>query len=163
MYIQFHKAHVFRLSPTWRDSAYLHWYVLQSHCLHNRNIRLCQKTHTHTHTNIYIYIYIYIYIVLSVVYSWLEYFEKAFEMLKEFLRRYPLFWFRLIREFFRNIFEEFRIWVVNGEKKEKNVYISKVKLATVVEGDKKAPFSVATTPRWRGGCYSLPWIASLYL
>ena len=26
----------------------------------------------------------------------------------------------------------------------------KVKLATVVEGDPKAPFSIATTPRWRG-------------
>ena len=38
----------------------------------------------------------------------------------------------------------------------------KVKLATVVEGDPKAPFSIATTPRCRGGCYSFPWIAPLY-
>ena len=38
----------------------------------------------------------------------------------------------------------------------------KVKLATVVEGDQKAPFSIATTPRCRGGCYSFPWIAPLY-
>ena len=29
--------------------------------------------------------------------------------------------------------------------------ISKIKLATVVEGDPKAPFSIATTPRCRGG------------
>ena len=36
------------------------------------------------------------------------------------------------------------------------------KLATVVEGDPKAPFSIATTPRCRGGCYSFPWIAPLY-
>ena len=36
------------------------------------------------------------------------------------------------------------------------------KLATVVEGDQKAPFSIATTPRCRGGCYSFPWIAPLY-
>ena len=36
------------------------------------------------------------------------------------------------------------------------------KLATVVEGDPKAPFSIATTPRCRGGHYSFPWIASLY-
>ena len=34
--------------------------------------------------------------------------------------------------------------------------LSKVKLATVVEGDPKAPFSIATTPRCRGGCYSFP-------
>ena len=33
----------------------------------------------------------------------------------------------------------------------------------VVEGDPKAPFSIATTPRSRGGRYSFPWIAPLYL
>ena len=38
----------------------------------------------------------------------------------------------------------------------------KVKLATVVEGDQKAPFSIATTPRCKDGCYSIPWIAPLY-
>ena len=42
-----------------------------------------------------------------------------------------------------------------------NIYI-KVKLATIVEGDPKAPFSIATTPRCRGGRYSIPWIAPLY-
>ena len=39
---------------------------------------------------------------------------------------------------------------------------NKVKLTTIVEGDLKAPFSIATTPRCRGGHYSIPWIASLY-
>ena len=39
---------------------------------------------------------------------------------------------------------------------------NKVKLATVVEGDQKAPFSIATIPRYRGGRYSFPWIAPLY-
>ena len=39
---------------------------------------------------------------------------------------------------------------------------SKVKLATVVEGDLEAPFSIATTPRCRGGRYFIPWIDSLY-
>ena len=29
-------------------------------------------------------------------------------------------------------------------------------------GDQKAPFSIATTPRCRGECYSFPWIAPLY-
>ena len=37
-----------------------------------------------------------------------------------------------------------------------------VKLATVVEGDPKAPFSIATTPRCWGGCYSFPWSVPLY-
>ena len=36
-----------------------------------------------------------------------------------------------------------------------NVY-DKVKLATFVEGNQKAPFSIATTSRRRGGRYSFP-------
>ena len=28
-------------------------------------------------------------------------------------------------------------------------------------GDQKAPFSIATTPRCKGGCNSFPWIAPL--
>ena len=42
------------------------------------------------------------------------------------------------------------------------ILISEVKLATGVESDQKAPFSIATTPRCRGECYSFPWIAPLY-
>ena len=38
----------------------------------------------------------------------------------------------------------------------------KVKLATIVEGDQKALFSIAATLRCRGGCYSFPWIPPLY-
>ncbi len=34
-----------------------------------------------------------------------------------------------------------------------------IKLVTIVEGDPKAPFSIATTPRCSGGWYSFPWIA----
>ena len=41
-------------------------------------------------------------------------------------------------------------------------YITKIKLATIVEGDPKAPFSIATTPRCREGRYSFPRIAPLY-
>ena len=41
-------------------------------------------------------------------------------------------------------------------------YNTKVKLATLVEGDLKPPFSIATTPSCRGGCNSFPWIAPLY-
>ena len=35
-------------------------------------------------------------------------------------------------------------------------------MATVIEGDQKSPFLIATTPRCRGGRYSFPWIAPLY-
>ena len=36
------------------------------------------------------------------------------------------------------------------------------KWVTVVEGDLKAPFSIAITPSCKGGHYSIPWIAPLY-
>ena len=36
------------------------------------------------------------------------------------------------------------------------------KLATVVEGDSKDPFLIATTPTGKRWCYSIPWIAPLY-
>ena len=36
------------------------------------------------------------------------------------------------------------------------------KLATLVEGDPKAPFSIATTPKCREGRFSIFWIAPLY-
>ena len=36
------------------------------------------------------------------------------------------------------------------------------KLAIVVEGDPKAPFSTTTTPRCSEECDSFPWIAPLY-
>ena len=43
-----------------------------------------------------------------------------------------------------------------------NIYIKvKVKSATGIEGDQKAPFSIATTPRCRRERYSFPWIAPL--
>ena len=40
--------------------------------------------------------------------------------------------------------------------------VNKVNLATVVEVDQKAPFSIATTLSCREGSYSFPWIAPLY-
>ena len=42
------------------------------------------------------------------------------------------------------------------------IYISNVKLASVVEGDPKSHFLIATTLRCRVGHYSIPWIAPLY-
>ena len=41
-------------------------------------------------------------------------------------------------------------------------FFVKVKLVTVVKGYPKAPFSIATTSRCRGRCFSFPWIALLY-
>ena len=38
----------------------------------------------------------------------------------------------------------------------------KVKLVPLVEDDLKAPFSIATTPTYRGGRYTFRWIAPLY-
>ena len=38
------------------------------------------------------------------------------------------------------------------------LWIEKVKLATVVEGEQKAPFSIASSPKCRRGSYSIPWI-----
>ena len=39
----------------------------------------------------------------------------------------------------------------------------KAKLATLVEGDPKAPFLIATTPRCKGGHYSIPLIVHFTL
>ena len=47
-------------------------------------------------------------------------------------------------------------------KETQNGVRYKVKLATIVEDDPKAPFSLATTLGWRRGRYSIPWIAPLY-
>ena len=37
-----------------------------------------------------------------------------------------------------------------------------IKLATVVDGDPKVRFSIASTPKCRGGRFSFSWIAPLY-
>ena len=39
---------------------------------------------------------------------------------------------------------------------------SKIILATIVEGDLKAAFSIATMPWCRSGCNSTPWISPFY-
>ena len=41
------------------------------------------------------------------------------------------------------------------------MYIYKVKLVTLDEGDSRAPFSICATPRCRGWRNSIPWIAPL--
>ena len=48
-------------------------------------------------------------------------------------------------------------------KEETNkISSNKVKLATLLESDLKAPFSIATTLGRRGEYYSIPWNAPLY-
>ena len=42
------------------------------------------------------------------------------------------------------------------------VFMCMYTLATVAKGDQKAPFSITTTLRCRGGHYSFPWIDPLY-
>ena len=42
------------------------------------------------------------------------------------------------------------------------IYVNKVKLTTLFEGNKKAPFSIPTTLRCKGGFYSFPLIVPLY-
>ena len=41
-------------------------------------------------------------------------------------------------------------------------FLNQVKQVNFVESDPKALFSIATTPRCKGGRYSFPWIALLY-
>ena len=41
--------------------------------------------------------------------------------------------------------------------------VREVKLTTVVKGDPKAPFLIATTPKCRGGHYSFPFTLDPYL
>ena len=50
------------------------------------------------------------------------------------------------------------------EKLVSNYFLNvKVKSATVVKGDPKALFTIATTPRCSGGRYTFPWIAPITL
>ena len=60
----------------------------------------------------------------------------------------------------KNIFKSVLI-LFEFPEKHKIMQVSK-KFATIVEGDPKAPFLIATTPRSREGRYSFPRIAPLY-
>ena len=41
-------------------------------------------------------------------------------------------------------------------------YLGHLLMISIVEGEPKAPFSIASTPRCTKSCYSFPWTASLY-
>ena len=51
----------------------------------------------------------------------------------------------------------------NEKIKNKSLCYIYIKFVTLTEGYSKAPFSIATSPRCRGGRYYFPWIAPLYL
>ena len=53
------------------------------------------------------------------------------------------FWYSAIKSFTRIYSQIISLWMLG-------------KLAAIAEGDQKAPFSIATTPRCRGGYYSFP-------
>ena len=62
-------------------------------------------------------------------------------------------------EYLTSVFFEY--WTAADEESNTWLFIWKVvKLATVVEGDQKAPFSIATSPSCVGR-YSISWIAPL--
>ena len=65
------------------------------------------------------------------------------------------FFLNHIQLYFCLIFIPNRIWQPL-KRHDITKHIVKVKLATLIEGDPKAPFSIATTPRCRRGCYSFP-------
>ena len=57
----------------------------------------------------------------------------------------------------------FELYLIETMAIYENILIKyKSKLATLVEGDPKAPFSIATTPRCSGGRNSILWLAPLY-
>ena len=83
------------------------------------------------------------------------------------------FYLELVPVLFSDVFFEGRIYFLTRSRTKKyNRYlpsrisvisiVSKVKLATVVEGHLKAPFSIATRPRCKGECNSFPRITPLY-
>ena len=51
--------------------------------------------------------------------------------------------------------------LLTHQKQNLSVIKIKVMLEIVAKGDPKALFSIATTPRCRGGCYSFPCIVPL--
>ena len=51
---------------------------------------------------------------------------------------------------------------IEKKRERKGLKIDKLNLANLVEGDSKAPFSIATTPMCRRERYSFHWIATLY-
>ena len=120
---------------------------------------------THTHTNIHTHTHTYIYrqqlwVIFKGFYK--ELFAQYFNLLIFYIELSIGFWFTRI---LKQEDPEFESFPPSANLALDYIYIyiyAYTKLATIVEGDPKAPFSIATTPRCRGGRYSIPWIAPLY-
>ena len=103
---------------------------------------LCVCTHTSTHS--------YTYVHTHKIHSHINKKQKKNKEQEPHRLPHP---FRDNNKKVRNLFR--------GCKSNHLSSINKVKLAIVVEGNQKAPFSIATTPRCREGRYSFPWIFTL--
>ena len=63
-----------------------------------------------------------------------------------------------------NLFTLCCLWISRNKRKcWIFLNVKKIKLATVVEGDQKAPFTIATTLRFRRGRYFFPWMLNFTL
>ena len=73
-------------------------------------------------------------------------------------------WFLIFFFFFETCRRQYFTYCENFQKTKPKMILKiiSLKLATLVDGDPKAPFSIATTPRCREGSYSIPWISPLY-
>ena len=112
-----------------------------------------------------LYIYIYIPEVLGGLYVWVEVWKKLFVHVPTFWKDFRFLFSRVfcdglvinIDHKINSINTQLTIRIFNSGD---YCYIfNKVKLVTVDEGDPKALFSIATTPRCRCGRFSFPWIA----
>ena len=166
-----------------------HWCVLQLLSLHSWNIPLCHRSiwnHPLLHqTKIiefaYLEVVYFFYLALNKVIKRLDakHFIADYYCFRKYtFKKYKLFKL-LVWYVFSNIWgkcygiiqcwRKKTYWMIlffyTSTNVNKKVYLFLIKpviLATVVKSDQKAPFSLATTPRCRGGCYSFLWIAPLY-
>ena len=103
------------------------------------------------------YIYVYICIYLYILYLYVNMYIYIYVYIMKIIRTWPR---ASLLRFHQTALQD-RTGEV-GSDKINFLDFSKVKLATVVEVDQKASFSIATTSRCREGRYSFSWIAPLY-
>ena len=111
------------------------------------------------------YIYIYIYIlqpkmnVMMILLRFTKYpsihsYYEGSVILDQISTKLRVFLKKVLNTIWTRLFHFYSQW---------RNYKSKVKLAILVEGDSKDPFSIATRQRGRRGGYSISWITPLYL
>ena len=112
---------------------------------------LCIMQVATLHTYIYIYIYIYIYAILFLVIVLMLKMQYTIKM-------HIIIFYLLPNSTALEYCNQSYLYIAL----QKYNCIKKMKLVSIVEGDPKAPFSLATTSRCMGECYSFPWITPLY-